>query len=143
MAGKLDPKDAIEPLSADTSMPDYHATSSRRLSSRRSPTRRGTQENRRELPAMESDTLEQMETTPSDELVAALMSGKLIGESAELARTIIWRREAEAMARNQESSTKPTAKLDLGDWTTLTLIIAIGLLLGLILATTAIDYFLN
>ena len=78
----------------------------------------------------------------SDELVADLISGKLAGESAEIARGILWQREAEVMARDNENKVVPTTKLDLGDWTTLMLIIAIGLLLGIILATSAIDYFL-
>ena len=84
-----------------------------------------------------------LQATPSDELVAALIDGKLAGASAEIARGILWQREAEAMARDNENSVAPTTKLDLGDWTTLTLIVAIGLLLGIILATTAIDYLLG
>ncbi len=86
--------------------------------------------------------IRRFQATPSDELVAGLISGKLAGESAEQARGILWQREAEAMARNTEKNVAPATKLDLGDWTTLTLIIAIGLLLGIILATSAIDFLL-
>jgi len=92
---------------------------------------------------MDRKILQRILATSSDELVADLVSGKLAGESAETARVILWQREAETMARDNKKSVVPAKKIDFGDWTTLALIIAIGLLLGIILATSAIDYFLG
>ena len=98
---------------------------------------------RQNLPATDSSIRRRLQTTPSEELVADLVSGKLAGESAEVARGILWQREAETMAQDKEKTVVPKKKIELGDWTSLALIIAIGLLLGIILATSAIDYLLG
>jgi len=148
MAGKADPTDKAVPTTPPT--PSAKAkvvrpramTKQQRLAKRPADFRmdRGDRQN---LPATDSSIRRRLQTTPSEELVADLVSGKLAGESAEVARGILWQREAETMAQDKEKTVVPKKKIELGDWTSLALIIAIGLLLGIILATSAIDYLLG
>ncbi len=146
MAGIADPMDEAPPPTTGVSPPAEgkmvrnHKLSAQQRSAKRSPDFRG---DRQDWPPKNTKLVRRLQATPSDELVAALISGKLAGESAEIARGILWQREAEAMARDTEKNVTPATKLDLVDWTTLALVVAIGLLLGIILATSAIDYLLG